>query len=736
MKKILTLLLTVVLLSAFFVTALADDDNAQSGDGNTHGAASGYAWYNRYQYLWKVTVFVGKTDTATKQSNLINDFHRVGTIVMKKSGWNVNSNVKFGNATKIDYYNGTPMTVGANYKIIDDINCPKIPIVCDGNIEKVKSYFGSTGVMSTILGVIADEKGETKKELLAPLEFTIDGKTKTGWDYSYVEPNATTNRVPWVIVYEPMVILNLKDKKTKLAFTATEFALCELNGWYDWNKSGGKGQYCDNLTEKHLPTSVQLEESWFGYPVYNVTNDSTRWNYEDVIQGGGWGMRWLSAIQEEVNQYYEFSVFDLKINPNTCYEKESVTVTFKTKSHDTVNSYNDIPLELLFNDKVIYTEYVDYDKGSSKSHSLRLNVGNTVGVNHIKIRINWKDHAKEINPNNNETSGVQLTVKPKTDLTIEAIQPNSDYREGMTVITSYRIYNQNYHSIIPSHNNTVSFESYYYNGSKKVVISSQKWKQAVIPSYENNLVYFKWTVPKNISGKTVYCTAVVNSENNFDEFDTTNNTATLIKTITKVNVSQTPDTQYEEKKPEGFTTPQVPSSSNGVAKWSLWTYSNGEFIKSNYGISISNAIPNITPDEDNPSAEHKSGYWYMKSGYGIYLTYTPKIASISGYIMPSSSAYTQVQRAEAAFPEFGYSDSNGSFRTLEKQGNTWTFVKNPNADKNECLHFTPLWYPDGNYTVTVISTDVWTPGGMISEVRNSNVIKIKGSAYDDWYVGE
>ena len=45
-------------------------------------------------------------------------------------------------------------------------------------------------------------------------------------------------------------------------------------------------------------------------------------------------------------------------------------------------------------------------------------------------------------------------------------------------------------------------------------------------------------------------------------------------------------------------------------------------------------------------------------------------------------------------------------------------------------------YPNGNYTVSVTATDVWTPAGMISLVRNSNAIKIVDSAYDDWYVGE
>jgi hypothetical protein len=1062
LKRILCfILLIATLLSAFSIVAFAED-NAQSGTGDTHGAASGCAWYNTHQYLWKVTLFVGKSDQANKSSNLLNDFHRIGTVLMKKTGWSVPSSVKFGSGTKADYYSGAPMQMDTSPKIISDSKCPKIPIVCHGNIGNVKAYFGSTGTVSTILNAIAEDKGTTKESMLKALRFTIGGRSQANWDYSYLDPNGTSNRVPWVIVYEPMVILNLKDKETKLAFTATEFALCELNGWYDWNSSNGRGQSCATLTERHLPTSVQLEESWFGYPVYAVTNDSKKWNYHDVVKGGGWGMRWLpvaieepgykeidfgtyfgniatpiadghgavvinwrnytsesgtvlcelyrgstriwsenktiaggSAIQSTfsiyypgtstqtltakinyanrndesdpldniatrtvtpkipdvkynldygayildieqpeqdsygnvclwwknwtnisgsalceiyldgsriysstkhfgayeggeqtlsiyysgtstrilearinwaykdyekdpydnyasenitptqttdgtydfsvsgiivspsniyqddnvavsfvsdnwnmdvayddilvellvgntvvkseyvdftpygrnvhtyyvkmsdfgsqtvtarinwskrnaednsynnsayttatVKKYYEFSVSDLQITPATCYENDTVTVSFRTDSWDRRNAYNDIPVQLLYNGEVVYTEYVDYAAYGGKNHTLNLNVGGTVGVNNIKVRVNWPNHSSEINPDNNETSALQVTVKPKLDLTIEAITPNSDYRAGMTVVTSYRIYNANRENIIPSHNNTVAFEAYYYNGSTKVVISSQTWKQAVVPSYGNNLVYFKWTVPSNLAGKTVYCKAVVNSDNSFEEFSASNNTATLTRTVTKAEISQTPDTQYEETKPNGFTVPTAPHASVGTAKWSLWTYSNGSFVKKNYGVAISSTTPSIMPDEDSPSAKYTSGQWQMRSGYGIYLSYAPSITSISGYTMPSSSAYTAVQRVEAAFPEFKYSKAVGSFRSIEKYGSAWGFIQNTNADLNERLHFTPLWYPDGSYIISVMATDVWTPAGMISSVRNSNAIKIIDSAYDDWYVGE
>lgn len=1061
-RTIAILLLIATLLSAFSITAFADD-NATGGDGDTHDAAKGYAWYNSYQYLWKVTVFVGKSDQASKQDSLTEDFYRIGTVIMKKTGWSVPSGTKFGNGTKVDYYSGTAMTMDASPYIISDKNCPAVPVACGGDLDTVKAYFGSTGTMSTVLNGIADDNDTTKEAMLSSLTFTIGGRTKSGWDYEYVDPNAETNRVPWVIVYEPMVILNLKDKVTKLAFTATEFALCEINGWYDFNYGGGNGQNCYSIVEKHLPTSVQLEESWFGYPVYDVTDDSTRWKHEDIVKGGGWGMRWLSAAVKEpqvpdidygcyfdsvntapavngygnvvidwtnyeeedgtvlcclyrgetlvwsswktipagstiqtslalyynstdrqtlactinwdnrfdetdptdnadtvyvtpvaqtvtstldygayfreveqpdqdsygrvdvwwknwtansgtvlcelyvngtrvwygyktfaayeaidsgfqiyysgtsthrlearinwanrnserdpddnsatevviptqtvddtydfsvsdltvspstvyqgksctvsfisdnwnhdvayedvlvevlvdgvvvknvqldykpfgryrhtyvialddlgtstvtarinwskrnlednrdnnsvsksvaVKKYYDFSVSNLKVEPSTCYEDDTVTVTFRTDSWDSYNAYKNVPVELLYNGTVLYTEYVDYSAYGGKNHSITINVGKTIGVNEISVRINWSKRSQEIRTGNNITDTVQLTVKEKKDLTIQAIAPNAPYRAGITVVTSYKIINSKGSHVLPEHDNTVTFEAFYYNGSTKVTISTQTWENAVVPSGEENLVYFKWTVPEGIEGKKVYCRATVNADLTIDEISTANNTDTLVQTVASKLYSQTPDTQFEKTKPSGWSEPVTARPHGGVATWSMWVYENGAFVKKGYGISIASTSPTVEPDDESPSAEYVDGYWQMRSGYGFYLSYRPTITRTGNEIMPDSSAYTGVQQVYATFPEFKYLQDTNYYRTLEKVNGVWVFEKNPYADGEERFHFTPLWYPNGDYIVSVVASEVWTPAGMISAVRNSNTIQIVGSAYDDWYLGE
>jgi hypothetical protein len=125
----------------------------------------------------------------------------------------------------------------------------------------------------------------------------------------------------------------------------------------------------------------------------------------------------------------------------------------------------------------------------------------------------------------------------------------------------------------------------------------------------------------------------------------------------------------------------------------------------------------------------------MRSGYGITMSYAPTISTVSGYNRPDSSAYTSVQYAVATFPEFRYFDTNGNCRTLQYVNGTYQFVQNSDADGNGRVHFIPVYVRDGNYTVSVTATHVWTPAGRIEATRSANVIIIDGTIYDDWYQG-
>ena len=84
-----------------------------------------------------------------------------------------------------------------------------------------------------------------------------------------------------------------------------------------------------------------------------------------------------------------------------------------------------------------------------------------------------------------------------------------------------------------------------------------------------------------------------------------------------------------------------------------------------------------------------------------------------------------------------YSTTEGNYRTLEYDGGCYRFYKNPDAEdrynQDARLHFIPIYVENGNYVVSITVTEFWTPVGMITAVENSNIIKIDGTIYDDWY---
>ena len=124
----------------------------------------------------------------------------------------------------------------------------------------------------------------------------------------------------------------------------------------------------------------------------------------------------------------------------------------------------------------------------------------------------------------------------------------------------------------------------------------------------------------------------------------------------------------------------------------------------------------------------------MGSGYGVSISWSPTVRAMSGKTMPASSAYTGVQSVYATFPEYSYSLGAGRYDTLENVGGVYMFKSNADADKNERIHFIPVYVTDGQYSVSVSASYIWTPAGMVTATRNVSVT-IDGTIYDDWYQG-
>lgn len=441
----------------------------------------------------------------------------------------------------------------------------------------------------------------------------------------------------------------------------------------------------------------------------------------------------LYAVWQERN--YDFSASDLTVTPDEIEQYGKVTVKFRVDNWDRNLPYANIPVEVLLNGEVIYSTTVNFSAYGVQNIVFTLNVGASLGTQTLAARINWVDHESETRTGNNSVSAT-FTVKKVVETSTSTVSVNGEYTEGSQVISSFYVNNEGSSDVLPEDNVSFNFLVYTLENGTVKIVSQQTWDKVVIPANGRNLVYFKWTVPADSAGTTFYCKGTVSHANAAKEQNSDNNTTEYAVVATDYNSSQTPNTRFEKNAPAGYSpNATAPVAKAGSATWNMWVYEGGKLILKSYGITVGNTTPTVSPGSGCLTAEKVGSSWKMKSGYGISLSWNPALIAKSGYIMPGTDAYTEAQSVYATFPEFGFSSANEKYRTLEKVGGAYQFIANPNADKDERVHFIPVYVQDGNYTVSVTATQIWTPAGMITAVRNSNALTIDGTIYDDFYVG-
>lgn len=441
----------------------------------------------------------------------------------------------------------------------------------------------------------------------------------------------------------------------------------------------------------------------------------------------------LYAVWRERN--YDFSVSNLTVTPDEVWQYDKITVNFRVDNWDRYNAYNNVPVSVWLNGVCVYTGTVDFHAYGVNYITFDLNVGSLEGKQTLEARINWDDRANETRSNNNAVQA-QFEVKKYSELSTSAVTPSADYIEGNDIIASFYVSNDSSTPVLPSDHMSYRLEVYLVDGATETLVSTQDKTDVVIPANGTNLVYFKWRVPENSAGKLYMFRGIANAENTVRERNPDNNATFFMKTVKAKETSQTPNTRYERKAPNTYN-PLVssPTTTVGSASWNEWVYENGKFELRTYGIRASAVDPVVKPDDNCKTAVLENGKWSMKSGYGISLAWSLKLIAMSGYSMPESSAYTEAQAVMALIPEYGYSTDAGKYRSLEMAGGIYSFVENRDADGNARLHFIPVYVANGSYTVSVTATQIWTPAGMITAIRNANTLTIDGTIYDDYYVG-
>lgn len=323
---------------------------------------------------------------------------------------------------------------------------------------------------------------------------------------------------------------------------------------------------------------------------------------------------------------------------------------------------------------------------------------------------------------NGSNNAMTTTFHVDHPLTLIPIEPNAAYRESTEVISSFWLINNYTEDYTPSKNETVRFRVYKADGT---LIKTVTKSQVVVPASDRNLLYFKWTVPTGLGGNLTIKADILENGNYY-------NVATKTYDTVSYTMYQTPDTQFEKNKPSGFNIPGEPAKSTNYATWYEYSYSGGAFVKTVYGLGLVGKTDTIAP-ATGETAVYEGGKWTMKSGYGISVKSSTLLTTgVAGYSYAKSDAYTNPQYFRALYPEYSYKNATGCCTTLVRNG---SYAELPTFMTYGKVHFTPLWFPNGNYTVSILASDCWTPAGMLTVKSVSNTITIDGSAYDDFYVG-
>ena len=433
----------------------------------------------------------------------------------------------------------------------------------------------------------------------------------------------------------------------------------------------------------------------------------------------------------------DLEINSLSISKSKAYQNEEIFITFKAINYDMMENKQNVMVELLYNGAVLTEKAIDITANGYVQGAFKVDVGSAVGEIPIQVRINWLNRTEETNSKNNIMTIYVNVVESDFEIIPEPVETETAiYTEGTTVITSYYVKNEGTKDILPSNQNTAVFTAYYYSGSgQKVKIRSITQNEVVIPGNGKNLIFFKWNVPDGFAGYTIYCECKLNTKSTMSEPNMSNNTTTLTATIKDKVTSQTPDTRFDKEAPASYNpSASIPKAISDTVKWNQWVYENGELVLKYYGMTFSGRVE-ILPDDECKTAKVENGRWVMKSGYGITLKVTFYMTAPTGYEIPSVDAYMRANSIYAVFPEYNFSSAKGCFRNLDFDKGYFVLPFNEGDVDQERIHYIPIYVQDGKYQVAVYGTELWTPAGMLHVVRNSNIIMIDGSIYDEFYVG-
>lgn len=258
------------------------------------------------------------------------------------------------------------------------------------------------------------------------------------------------------------------------------------------------------------------------------------------------------------------------------------------------------------------------------------------------------------------------------------------------------------------------------------------------PSGDSQLAWIRWTTPS--TPQTIHIRVSASGQGNPVK-------QTIVAKIVDLSGNDPPNPVADDRNDEYLaskaTVPRNPEKTS--AQWGIWRpwwhaywvwHSGGEdeegyycdhgwwdYDYDRYSASFT-ANVKLKPDEKSPSATTDS----IKSGYGVNIEVNAKTTT------NQSSSVTGIQNAVSYFPEFYYENY---WRLLDRIGSGYQakfeFGRNPYSTYKNRTHFSPIWMPDGSYTVYTYVLDCWTPDGML-ETHLTDSVRISGNLWTDWHI--
>ena len=331
-----------------------------------------------------------------------------------------------------------------------------------------------------------------------------------------------------------------------------------------------------------------------------------------------------------------------------------------------------------------------------------------------------------VDPNNLVAESNESNNSKTVTLSINALRPDieivestiTDWYAGMEVTVSASVRNRTAQPV-PS-------------VIIKLSIGGASYTESIpIAGNGSNLAVFKITVPKDGS----YAVEIIADPNGaLNETDEGNNTLTKNIQVLAVlaSVVADPDSSQMEQRFDAYGLTNLPTAtSTSYHTWQEVRLENGSYNIKTFYARLTTTFA-IAPDSRIAYADKPR---QMESGFGFSAQCTTTLTT--NYDHPEK--IVGVQMVWVRYPESAYGQIAGWQNVRDsleintgEAGDmtmTWQLAVNPHSAKGSRLHYTPLWYPDGSYTVWAQAFYAWSPVGQMYEYK-TDVLTIKGDLYD------